>query len=314
MDFAITYGTYYQYLKPKNKRDLQYNIEARVQTFIDDEMSVDFPSSVRGKHVFIFGDTVYNKTELEFTIDAARRASAGFITVILPYYGFCRADKKGVGRNSLGASVVAHILQALGANRVIAIDLHADQIQLAFQIPFEHLAGKHLFESEVNEIIARAAIEGKKVLFASPDAGGMDRVKRFSKMYHLDYVGIEKNREVANQVKSMRLLADPTEIKDAIIILIDDIVDSGGTLILANETFWKYEPAEVINIITHPVMSKGAYERLDAAGVRIITSNTRKTVVGKKSKNITYVNINDIMMQAIINIADNKSILKTLTA
>ena len=314
-EIAISYGSYYSYLrKNRNKRDKALNIEACVQIFNDEEVCVDFPESIRGKHIFIFGDCVHYFMELLMTVDAARRASASEITVVLPYYGYCRQDKKGVGRISLGASVIANQLENIGVNRIIAIDLHSDQIQLAFKIPFEHISGKHLFENEIREILDNAKELNKNVLLVSPDAGGTDRVKQYAKMFGLNYVVMDKEREQAGKVKSMRLIGDPAELKDAILVQIDDIVDTGGTLILGNETLKKYEPFDIINILTHPVMSKNAYQKLTDSGMKLITSNTRNSVVGKKNPNFTIVDCNEIIMQAITNISLNKSILTTLTA
>ncbi len=314
MEYAISYGTYYQYLRPHNNTPFIPNIEAVVQVFNDGEIAVDFPDSIRGKHIFVFGDTVNNMIELMMTIDAARRSSANKITVVLPYYGFCRQDKKGKGRVSLGAGVIATTIQALGVHQVIAIDLHADQIQLAYKIPFEHLGGAHLFENKITEIITKANKEGKKVLFASPDAGGTDRVKKIAKMFNLDYIVMAKDRQVAGEVASMRVLADPAELEDALIILIDDIVDTAGTLILADQTLRKFNPYDVMSLITHPVLSesKESWNRVIKSGIKLITSDTRNTVVTRKHESITVVTCYDILHQAIFNITENKSILTTL--
>ena len=246
------------------------------------------------------------------TIDAARRSSAAKITVILPYYGFQRQDKKGIDRASLGAAVIANILQSMGVNQIISIDLHADQIQLAYQIPFEHISGKHLFEDNINHIINECKLNDQKVLFVSPDAGGTTRVKNMAKYFGIDYVAIEKNREKPGQIKSMRLLADPAEIKDTVTIIVDDIVDTGGTLILADKTLKEAGVKENYIIITHAVLSNNAIEKLTEANIKLITSNTRCKLNNNKNPNFTVVDCGTIIMQAIINISENKSIIKTL--
>lgn len=312
MEIAISYGTYYQYLKPKGKTYQNLNIEAKIQKFNDGEIAVIFPDSIRGKHVFIFGDGVENLVELLMTIDAARRSSASEITVVLPYYPFCRQDKKGKDRSSLGASVIANILQSMGVDRIIAIDLHADQIQLAYQIPFEHLSGAHVFEDKLNELITNYKTNGIDVLFASPDAGGTDRVKKLAKMFNLTYVICEKDRPEPGVVGHIRVLADPAMLKGKVVILIDDIVDTGNTLIKADKAFRDIEVLDVITFITHPVLSNNAYENITKSGIKIITSDTRNKVIGRKSSSFEVIPCGDNLMRAIIDISNGKSIQQTL--
>lgn len=308
MDIAIHYGTYYQYLKPKSKAHLKYNIEATIQKFNDGEIAVLFPDSIRGKHVFIFGDTVDNLTELLMTIDAARRNSAAFITVVMPYYGMCRQDKKGKDRTSLGAAVIANILQGLGVNRVISIDLHSDQIQLAYQIPFEHLSGAHIFEDKLWELINGYKANGIDVIFASPDAGGTDRVKKLAKMFGLTYVICEKDRPSPGVVGHIRILADPAMIKGKVILLVDDIVDTGNTLIKGVRAFQDAEALDVITFITHPVLSNQAYDTITNSGIKLIVSNTRNKLQNKTSPSFDVIDCGENLMMAILDISENRSI------
>lgn len=308
-EIAISYGTYFQYMRPKNKSLAIYNNEAQILNFNDGEIAVKFTDSVRGKHVFIFGDTTHNKTELEMTIDAARRSSAGEITVVLPYYGFARQDKKGTDRANIGASVIAHILQALGVNRVVAIDLHSDQIQGYFQIPFEHIYGKNLFLDTVKKIIATDP--DADWILCSPDAGGVQRVKSFAKALTMLHVIIDKHRDKPGSIESMQLIGD---VKGKNVILIDDMVDTGGTLIKANSYLKEMGAKKVFNVITHPVLSNNALEKVRDSGIDLVVSNTRNSInVDNLPTNITIIDSSDILHQAILNIAQNKSIITTLT-
>jgi|SRR6185312_10214419 len=308
-EIAISYGTYFQYLRPTIKSLSIYNNEAQILNFNDGEIAVKFTDSVRGKHVFIFGDTTHNKTELEMTIDAARRSSAGEITVVLPYYGYARQDKKGTDRANIGASVIALILQSLGVNRVVAIDLHADQIQGNFQIPFEHIYGKNLFLDQAKAIMKKAPNE--EWVLCSPDAGGVQRVKSFAKALGMLHVIIDKQRDKPGSIESMQLIGD---VKGKNVILIDDIVDTGGTLIKGNEYLKEMGAKSVYNIITHPVLSQNATEKIRESKIHLITSNTRNSInVDNLPENIQIIDCSDIIHQAILNIAQNKSIITTLT-
>lgn len=311
-DIAISYGTYYNYLRPINSVIARNNIEPTVMTFNDGEIAVEFPDSIRGKHIFIFGDTTKHKTELEMTIDAARRSSAKEITVVLPYFGYGRSDKKGTGRSCIGSAVIATILESLGVNRIIAIDLHADQIQGNFKIPFEHISGKNLFLSKIEEKrLMHGHSEYENWMLCSPDAGGTVRVQKFADALNLPHVIMSKRRDKPGSVGSMQLIGD---VKDKNVIIIDDMVDTGGTLIKAIEYLYNEGAKVVYAVITHPILSNNAMDKLLAANVKLITSNTRNTVNQLQEKsNIEVVNCYDILHQAIFNIADNLSIINTLT-
>lgn len=306
---SISYGTYYQYLNKHNAFAKSLNNEAQVIKFNDGELATQFPESIRGHQVFIFGDTNKGLTELIMTIDAARRSSAKEIIVMLPYFNWGRQDKKGTDRANIGSSVIAHILQSIGVNRIVAIDLHADQIQGSFQIPFEHIYGKNLFLDEIKKIIASKFDE--EWILCSPDAGGVQRVKSFGKALGLLHVIIDKQRDKPGSIESMRLIG---EVKNKNVILIDDIVDTGGTLIKANVYLREEGAKSVYNIITHPVLSNDAMTKIKNSGIELITSNTRNSInVDILPKNIKIIDCSDILHQAILNIHQNKSIITTLT-
>lgn len=310
MNISISYGTYYQYLNKHTSLSKALNNEVQIINFNDGELAAQFPKSVRGHQVFLFGDANYNLNELMMTIDAARRSSAAEIIVILPYFNWARQDKKGIDRANIGASVIAHILQSLGVNRVVTIDLHADQIQGYFQIPFEHIYGKNLFLEAAKEIISLAGPNEEFVL-CSPDAGGVQRVKSFAKALGLLHVIIDKQRDKPGSIDSMQLIGD---VKNKNVILIDDIVDTGGTLIKGNVYLMEMGAKNVYNIITHPVLSKDAMSKIKNSGIKLITSNTRNTLnIDNLPSNIQSIDCYDILHQAILNIAQNKSIITTLT-
>jgi ribose-phosphate pyrophosphokinase len=312
-NIAICYGSYYKYLKP-GKHHLLYEyvvdtLDPNTQ-FIDGEFAVDFKDSIRGKHVFIFGDTAdpRNQIELEWNIDAAIRASAAEITVILPYYGYARQDKKGDGRGNMAAATIARKLERMGVTRLVSIDLHAHQIQGFFWGPFEHLSGRHLFEDYLKDMIEASG--HSDWILASPDAGGTVRVQKYANKLFLPYVICDKRRDKPGSIGEMRLIGD---VKGLHVIMIDDILDSGGTLVKANKLLKDEGALSVTNLITHPVMSAGAYEKLAKENINLITSNTRNAVVGKKCPTYTVIDCSEILHKAIINISENRSVLTTLT-
>ena len=308
MEVAICYGSYYRYLRP-SKRTSNFssavNIEPEIQIFADGEIAVEFPDSIRGKRVFIFGDGVNNLHELLMTINAARRSSAGEINVVFPYYPYGRQDKRGKTRSSMGAEVIATILQSLGVSRIITVDLHADQIQLAYgKAKVEHLSGKFFFINEVEEILKIHSNDD--VVFASPDTGGTVRVKDIATMFNRGFVIIDKDRTKPNEVNKMVLLGD---VKNKIILLRDDIVDTGGTLIKAVAYLTEMGAKKVYVLITHPVLSNKAAEKLITAGINLITTNTRKGILPYKDhSNFKIIDCSDILINAIFNVSSDKSV------
>lgn len=303
MNIAISYGSYYDYLKPKDKFLAKFNIEAKVKVHNDGEIEVDFPDSIRGKRMFIFGDGVKNLSELLMTIDAAKRSSAAEINVVFPYYPACRQDKKGKDRGNIGTAVIARVLESLGVNRIIAIDLHSEQIQGCFNGPLEHISGRHMFVPYIQEEIIKKN-KDFGIRLCSPDVGGGKRVEKFCKELYLRQVLIDKVREEAGVVKDMYLLG---EVKDQVVVLIDDIADTCNTLIKGVKLLYENGAKEVICVITHPVLSNNALKRLEEENIQVVFANTRNTIINAP-KNVTSVNCSDILHQAILNIGDNKSI------
>lgn len=308
---AISYGTYYSYLRPNKSHILnQYNIEAEIKTHNDGEVSVEFPNSIRGKQIFIFGDGVDYLSELLMTIDAAKRGSASEINVVFPYYPYCRQDKKGKGRGNIGTAVIARMMEAMGVKRIITIDLHAEQIQGCFDGPMEHLSGRHLFVEYIQQNILTQMEATDKVVLCSPDAGGANRVRKFTEELFLPMVMIDKSREKPGVVGSMYLLGD---VQDKYVIIIDDIVDTAGTLAKGCDLLYEKGAKKVFAVITHPILSNDAKQKLQNSKVELITSDTRKSVLDVNEKDIKVQSCFDILHKAIHHIAEGTSVLTTLS-
>ncbi len=306
MNIAISYGSYYNYLMDKTNIGKQFICDAKVQVFNDKELATDFSQSIRGKTIFIFGDTVHNLHELIMTIDAAKRSAVKKIVVVLPYFGYSRQDQQGTGRACIGGAVIANILAALGVNHLISIDLHAAAIKGFFPNPFDHLSGRHLF---VPYIKSNFDITSDNLTLWAPDAGGTKRVKKFADELNLPYGIIDKTRKQAGVIGSMTVIGDP-EGKD--IITIDDICDTAGTLIKSTQELKARGAKSVTNLITHPVFSNDAVKRINDSDTNLVVFNTRNTVVNLKSDNIKVIDCSDFLMEAIFNIANNKSISTTM--
>ncbi len=275
------------------------NIE--VNRFSDGEMQPVINESVRGAFVFLIQSTFSpadNFMELLLMIDAAKRASAGYITAVIPYFGYARQDRKDKPRVPISAKLVADLLQAAGANRVMTMDFHADQIQGFFDIPVDHL------KSEAIYIPYLAEQQLDNVIFASPDVGGVKRARTYAKHFERELVICDKYRKRANEVAGMTVIGDVT---GADVILVDDLVDTAGTLCRAADAILKKGARSVRAICTHPVLSGNAYQNIENSSLEeLIVCDT--IPLKKASPKIKVLSTAKLFARAIRNTHEHRSI------
>ena len=268
----------------------------------DGEISVQITQSVRGQDVYIIQPTCAptndNLMELLIMIDALKRSSAKSINAVIPYYGYARQDRKAAPRVPISAKLVADLLEKAGINRVVTIDLHAAQIQGFFNIPADNLFGSILF---VNYIKSKNL---KNPIIASPDIGGVARARQYADKLGYDLVIVDKKREKANESQVMNIIGD---VKGKDVILVDDMVDTAGTLVKAAEVLKEKGANSVMACCTHGVLSGPAYERV-ANGVldELVISDTIPTK--KNAKKITVLTASSIIGEAIRRIHNNESV------
>ncbi len=251
-------GTATKYLADEIARDYGIPLgEINVARFSDGEFSPSFDETVRGCDVFIIQSTFApsdNLMELLLLIDAAKRASAHYITAVIPYFGFARSDRKDKPRVAIAARLVANLLSAAGVTRIMTMDLHAPQIQGFFDIPVDHLDASSLFVPYIK------SLNLKNLTVAAPDMGGVHRARSYAKYFGAEIVICDKQRKKANEVEGMTVIGD-VEGRD--ILIIDDIVDTAGTLTKATEMLFDKGASSVRACCTHPVLSGKAYERIN---------------------------------------------------
>jgi ribose-phosphate pyrophosphokinase len=250
-------GTGSKYLSEKISQNLNQRIgKSFIQRFSDGEFQPGYSETVRGDYVFIIQSTFQpteNIFELLLMIDAAKRASAYKIIAVIPYMGFARQDRKDKPRVAIGAKLVADLLTAAGVDRVITMDLHADQIQGFFNVPVDHLFASAVFVPYIQKLSL------ENIIIASPDTGGTKRANAYSKFLNCGMVICYKAREKANVVGELRVIGD---VKGKNVILVDDIIDTAGTLALAADMMIEHGANSVKAFITHPVLSGDAYEKI----------------------------------------------------
>ena len=271
------------------------------QQFSDGEMSPFIGESVRGHDVFIVQSTfapAENFMELLLMIDAARRASALNVNVIIPYFGYARQDRKDKPRVAIAAKLIANLLSAAGANRVMTCDLHADQIQGFFDIPVDHLDGNYIFVPYLKSLGLT------DIMFASPDVGGIKRARSFAKFFGADLAVCDKYRREANKIESMRLIGE-VEGKD--VILVDDLVDTAGTICRAAALLKEKGASTVRAICTHPVLSGNAYENINNSVLEELVVSDTIPLKAQSSK-IKVLTVSDLFAKAIRKIHDHESI------
>ena len=242
-------------------------VPANVSTFADGESSVEFNENIRGEDVFIVQSTCTpvndSLMELLIMIDAARRSSASRITAVIPYFGYARQDRKSASRTPITAKLVANLLVTAGADRILTMDLHAGQIQGFFDIPVDDLTSRVVFAKDIKRsigIIDEPDVEQAKTVFVSPDAGGVVRARKFADMFNGDIAIVDKMRPEAGKSEVMNLIGD---VKGKHAILVDDIVDSGGTLCNAAKAIMDQGALSVRAYITHGVLSDDACQKVE---------------------------------------------------
>ena len=275
--------------------------KADVKRFSDGEISVQIAESVRGRDVFIVQSTGApsndNLMELLIMTDALRRSSASSITAVVPYYGYARQDRKAAPRVPITAKLVADMFETAGIDRVVTIDLHAGQIQGFFDIPVDNLYGSIIFKEYVQS--KRFA----NPIVASPDIGGVARARYFAKQLGLEMVIVDKRREKANESEVMNIIGD-VEGKD--VIIVDDMVDTAGTMVKAAAALKKNGATSVMAIATHGVLSGKAYVNLDSDALDELCISD--TLVTKPHDSVTVLSVAPLFAEVIRRVYHNESV------
>lgn len=276
--------------------------EVQINRFSDGEINVNITQSVRGDDVFIIQPTCAptndNLMELLILVDAFKRSSAGEINAVIPYFGYARQDRKAAPRVPISAKLVADMLETAGVDRVITIDLHAAQIQGFFSIPVDHLLGSMLF---IDYIKAKNL---KNPIIASPDVGGVARARTYAEKLGYDLVIVDKKREKANESEVMNIIG---EVNGKDVIILDDMVDTAGTLVKAAEVLKKRGATSVMACCTHGVLSGPAFERLKSDALdELVVSDT--IPLRQHSDKITVLSASQIMGETIRRIYSRQSI------
>lgn len=269
--------------------------------FSDGEFQPSFEETVRGQDVFIIQSTMPpsdNLFELLLMVDAAKRASARKIIVVIPYFGFARQDRKDKPRVAIGAKLVANMMMAAGIDRIMTMDLHADQIQGFFEVPVDHLFGSTIFFPEIEKF------NTGDLIMAAPDAGGAKRANSYAKRLDVGLAICHKHRKKANVVAEMTVIGD-VEGKD--VILVDDMCDTAGTLTTAADLFMEKGAKSVRAFCTHAVLSGPAYERLSNSAItELIVTDT--IPLKQKHEKIRVLSVADLFADVIRRMVNNQSI------
>ena len=282
---------------------------SKVSTFSDGEISVDINETVRGADVFIVQSTCSpvnnNLMELLIMIDAFKRASAGRINAVIPYYGYARQDRKAKSRDPITAKLVADLLTAAGADRVLTMDLHASQIQGYFNIPVDHLMGAPILSKH---FVEKGLADQDDVVVVSPDLGSVTRARKFADRLHAPIAIIDKRRPKANVSEIMNIIG---EVEGKRCILIDDMIDTAGTIANAANALKDLGATAVYACCTHGVLSGPAFERINNSAIEeLVMLDTITLPENVETNKITSLSVAPIFAEAIKRIYDDKPISK----
>ena len=296
---------------PKLSKDISKQlklklINSNIKSFADGEIYVEINENIRGNSVFVIQSTCTpandNLMELLLCIDALRRSSAKNITAVIPYFGYARQDRKVAPRTSISAKVVSNLITNAGANRVVTVDLHAGQIQGFFDIPVDNLFTTPLFARYIKK-----KLKNKKLICVSPDVGGVQRTRGLAQKIKADLAIIDKRRPAPGKSEVMNIIGD---VKGRTCIIVDDIIDSGGTIVNAAKALKSSGANEVYVFITHAVLSNNAEEKIKKSHIKklIITDSIDNSQKIKKNKKIEVLSISPLMAEAIKRISNSTSV------
>ncbi|MBI1209507.1 MAG: ribose-phosphate diphosphokinase [Azospirillum sp.] len=285
--------------------------KANIKRFADMEVFVEIMENVRGEDVFVIQSTSFpandNLMELLVILDALRRASARRITAVVPYYGYARQDRKIGPRTPISAKLVANLITVAGAHRVLTLDLHAGQIQGFFDIPLDNLYAGPVFETDLRE-----SLNGDELVVVSPDVGGVVRARALAKRLDAELAIIDKRREQAGVSEVMHIIGD---VAGRACVLVDDIVDSGGTLCNAAVALKKEGASSVHAYCTHGVLSGGAVARIASSPIEMLvtTDSIQATEAMRVTRNIRQLTIAPLIAEAIMRISEERSVSSLFT-
>lgn len=309
---VVLLGTTAGDFKRKIEDQLSCNAaEIEVSRFKDGETKIFIPENIRDKDVYLvhrLGPPANDSMmQLALTLDALTKASAKRITVILPYMAYSRSDRRTEGREPIGAQVVARMIEEFGADRIVVLDLHSEQTQGFFRKPVDNIYGTHVLMPEVIRHLREHGIDPGKVKVVSPDAGGTKRARAVAISLGCEMVMIDKKRIRANEIESMQLVG---EVRGDFCLMVDDIVDTAGTLVRGAALLKECGAVDVIAVCTHPLLSGDAQERIESSPISKFFVTDSVGVVDQKSPKIEVIHLGSFLGEVIRKISNGESLLE----
>ena len=281
-------------------------VNSNIRKFADGEIYIEINENIRGNSIFLIQSVSSpandNLMELLLSIDALKRSSAKNITAVIPYFGYARQDRKVVPRTSISAKLVSNLIAKAGADRVVTVDLHSGQIQGFFDIPVDNLFATPIFARHIKKKLKR-----KNIICVAPDVGGTARARALGKLLNVDLAIVDKRRPAPGKSEVMNVIGN---VKNKTCILVDDIIDSGGTIVNAASELKKRGAKDVHVYVTHGVLSGNAVEKIKKSSIKnlVVTDTIDNSMKVKKAKNIEVLTISNLVGEAIKRISNSTSV------
>ena len=281
-------------------------VNSNIRKFADGEIYIEINENIRGNSIFLIQSVSYpandNLMELLLSIDALKRSSAKNITAVIPYFGYARQDRKVVPRTSISAKLVSNLIAKAGADRVVTVDLHSGQIQGFFDIPVDNLFATPIFARHIKKKLKK-----NNIICVAPDVGGTARARALGKLLNVDLAIVDKRRPAPGKSEVMNVIGN---VKNKTCILVDDIIDSGGTIVNAASELKKRGAKDVHVYVTHGVLSGNAVEKIKKSSIKnlVVTDTIDNSMKVKKAKNIEVLTISNLVGEAIKRISNSTSV------